>query len=168
MNLIRQVIFIKDIDPDTMDGGAAVNIGDLFRSTVQQTQPSQLLLPTSVPNMITSVDDWPRSTNQLCHYCGISIDGVPAPAVISHDSRSGVFMLCKYVYCSFDHRLNELEERNLITSERKELEKLTFKIAKLFGANPPERGISKDERKVFGGKYDDREYKMMIRQIAPS
>lgn len=164
---LRKVIFIKDIDPDVDED--TVNMGSLFENVKTEGRcDSPAISSFKIPNMITSLDLWPRSTNQICHYCGISIDGVPAPAALSYDSRSGVFMLAKYVYCSLEHRLNELEETNLTTSERRELIVLTHKIAKLFGVTGLQLGPQKDDRKVFGGKYSDDEYKRKLHQINPS
>jgi hypothetical protein len=164
--LLRQTIFIKDIDPDTCDD--SVNMGSLFgQSDHDKRSASPVAIANyNIPNMLTSIDNWPRSTKQHCHYCGIDIDGVPAPTAIAHDSRSGVFMLAKYVYCSFEHRINELEELNLVTSVRSDLIKLTRKIAKLFGINSVEKGALKDDRTAYGGRYTDVEYKRRIHHLS--
>ncbi len=162
---LRKVIFIKDIDPDVDE--VTVNMGSLFESIKPESRSDSPISVAKIPNMITSPDGWPRSTNQLCHYCAINIDGMPAPTALSYDSRSGVFMLAKHVCCSFEHRLNELEEANLTTAERRELTVLTHKIAKLFGITGVQTGVPKDDRKVFGGKLTDDEYKRKLRQINP-
>lgn len=163
---LRKVIFIKDIDPDVDED--TVNMGSLFENIKAEARSESPVCNTKIPSMITSLDSWPKSTNQLCHYCSITIDGVPAPAALSHDSRSGVFMLAQYVYCSLEHRLNELDEVSLTTSERRELIILAHKIAKLFGVVGLQRGVRKDDRKVFGGKFTDEEYKRRLHQINPS
>lgn len=163
---LRQAIFIKDIDPDACED--ILNMGSLFESVKHETRSASPVLSANynIPNMITNIENWPRSTKQHCHYCGVNIDGAPAPAPISYDSRSGVFMLAKYVYCSFEHRINELNESCLTTSDRRDLILLTRKIAKLFGINSVESGPSKDDRLIHGGKYNDIDYKKRLHQIS--